>query len=93
MNFATLKADGTQGSQVAAPADEVWSLPQGVHADAPDGANQLAGHSVQSDCWVALNNEENLPAGQGTLRAEPLGQKCPERQAWHAPIEGAPSVG
>ncbi len=57
LNCVTLNADGTQGSQVGAPADEVWSLPQGVHADAPDGANELAEHSGQSDGCVALKNE------------------------------------
>ena len=36
LNLPRLKAEGTQGSQVAASGLEVSSLPQGEQADAPD---------------------------------------------------------
>ena len=89
MNLPRLTAEGTQGSQVAAPCIEVSSLPQGEQADAPDDAKKLAGHRGQSDGGLALKDAEDVPGGQGVLRGEPAGQYAPARQAWHVLMDMA----
>ena len=73
-NVLKLNTLGTHGSHVSAPAGDVASFPHCEQRDAPDDANELAGHCEQSDAWVALKTSLDVPAGHGVLRGEPAGQ-------------------
>jgi hypothetical protein len=46
---------------------DVASFPHREQRDAPDDANEPAGHCKQSDAWVALKTSLDVPAGQGVL--------------------------